>query len=79
VRSRTTKPVAPPTKRGPTSRDPLTLLKQALRTQGWLTNQSAREATGLDAKSVRPLLQHLVIQGHARVEGRKRGTRYLAG
>ncbi len=78
VRSRTTKPAAPPTKRAPKARDPLTLLRQALRTQGWLTNQSARQATGLDAECVRPLLQRLVIQGHARIEGQKRGTRYLA-
>ena len=37
---------------------------------------TARLATGLDASQVRLLLQRLVTDGHARIEGQKRATRY---
>jgi uncharacterized Zn finger protein len=60
------------------SRDPSARLLTALRTSGSLDNTAARAATGLDAAAVRLLLQRLVAEGHARVEGRKRGTRYVA-
>jgi uncharacterized Zn finger protein len=60
------------------SRDPVSRLLAALRKAGSLDNAAARVATGLDAATVRPLLQHLVADGHARVEGQKRGTRYVA-
>jgi hypothetical protein len=50
----------------------------ALRKAGSLDNAAARAATGLDATAVRALLQHLVTDGQARIEGQKRDTRYLA-
>ncbi|MBA3846085.1 MAG: hypothetical protein H0X45_05515 [Planctomycetes bacterium] len=49
-----------------------------MRKHGAIDNAAAREATGLDAAAVRALLRRLVADGRARVEGRKRGTRYLA-
>ena len=58
-------------------RDPSTQLFAALRKAGSLDNAAARSATGLDAAAVRLLLQRLVIDGHARIEGQKRGTRYV--
>ncbi len=60
------------------ARTPMQHLLAALRTQGSLDNAAAREATGLDAAAVRLLLQQLVAEGHARVVGQKRGTRYQA-
>jgi uncharacterized Zn finger protein len=57
--------------------DPANTLLLALRRHGSLDNPTARALTGLDATAVRLLLQSLVSEGHARVEGRKRGTRYL--
>jgi uncharacterized Zn finger protein len=65
--------VAQPTR----SRDPAVRLLAALRTAGSLDNAAARAATGLDAEAVRPLLKRLVAEGHAVVEGQKRGTRYV--
>jgi uncharacterized Zn finger protein len=59
-------------------RDPSAKLLAALRKAGSLDNAAARAATGLDATAVRLLLQRLVIDGHARIEGQKRGTRYVA-
>ena len=59
------------------TRDPLSRLRAALTRQGSLDNAEARHITGLDAADVRLLLQRLVGEGHARVEGQKRGTRYL--
>lgn len=59
-------------------RTPAARLLAALRKAGWLDNAAARTATGLDADSVRPLLKQLVADGHARVEGQKRSTRYVA-
>jgi len=59
-------------------RDPASKLLAQLRKHGSLDNAAARTATGLDATSVRLLLQKLVVEGHARVEGQKRGTRYVA-
>lgn len=59
-------------------RDPASRLLAALRKAGSLDNAAARAATGLDAQSVRPLLKQLVADGHARVHGHKRGTRYVA-
>ena len=53
-------------------------LRNLLLTQGSITNVEAREATDLDAADVRVLLRRLVAEGHARVEGQKRGTRYVA-
>jgi uncharacterized Zn finger protein len=61
-----------------TARDPADRLLSLLRKRGSLDNAAAREATGLDAAAVRPLLQRLVAAGHARVVGQKRGTRYQA-
>jgi uncharacterized Zn finger protein len=60
------------------ARDPAARLLAALRRTGWLDNAAARAATSLDADAVRPLLRQLVADGHARVEGQKRGTRYVA-
>jgi hypothetical protein len=40
---------------------------------------NALVATGLDAAIVGPLLQRLVSKGAAKVEGQKRGTRYVLG
>ena len=59
-------------------RDPSARLLAALRKAGSLDNAAARAATGLDAAAVRLLLQRLVIEGHARIEGQKRGTRYVS-
>jgi uncharacterized Zn finger protein len=59
-------------------RDPSAKLLAALRKAGSLDNAAGRAATGLDAAVVRPLLQRLVDAGHARIEGQKRGTRYVA-
>jgi uncharacterized Zn finger protein len=59
-------------------RNPSARLLAALRKAGSLDNAAARAATGLDATAVRLLLQRLVIEGHARIEGQKRGTRYVA-
>ncbi len=71
------KPAGPSPK--PTrARDPASRLLAALRRAGSLDNAAARAATGLDAESVRPLLRQLVADGHARVQGQKRGTRYVA-
>jgi uncharacterized Zn finger protein len=66
------KPASRPT------RDPSSRLLNLLRKRGSIDNAAARAITGLDAAGVRPLLQRLVADGHARVEGQKRGTRYLA-
>jgi uncharacterized Zn finger protein len=74
------KPARSPRAPGKASRprDPAARLLAALRTAGSLDNAAARAATGLDAEAVRPLLKQLVADGRARVEGRKRGTRYVA-
>ncbi len=58
--------------------DPYATLLAALRTKGSLASSDAQAATGLDAAGVRPLLQRLVSEGVAKVEGQKRGTRYVA-
>lgn len=60
------------------ARDPSSRLLGLLRKRGSLDNAAAREATGLAATAVRLLLQRLVAEGHARIDGQKRGTRYLA-
>jgi len=67
----------PTVKPPPRPRSPAARLLAALRREGWLDNATARAATGLDADSVRLLLKQLVADGHARVEGQKRGTRYV--
>jgi uncharacterized Zn finger protein len=74
------KPVgaARPSAKPPRARDPASRLLAALRRAGSLDNAAARAATGLDAEAVRPLLRQLVVDGHARVQGQKRGTRYVA-
>ena len=59
-------------------RDPASRLLAALHRAGSLDNAAARAATGLDAEAVRPLLRKLVADGHARVHGQRRGTRYVA-
>lgn len=69
------RPGAKPTAR---PRSPAARLLAALRRTGWLDNATARAATGLDADSTRTLLKQLVADGHARVEGSRRGTRYVA-
>jgi uncharacterized Zn finger protein len=60
------------------ARDPTSRLLAALRQAGSLDNAAARAATGLDAEAVRALLKQLVADGHARVQGQRRGTRYVA-
>jgi uncharacterized Zn finger protein len=60
------------------ARDPASRLLAALHRAGSLDNAAARAATGLDAEAVRPLLRQLVADGHARVHGQRRGTRYVA-
>lgn len=74
------KPVraARPTTKTTRARDPASRLLAALRKAGSLDNAAARAATGLDAEAVRPLLRQLVVDGHARVQGQRRGTRYVA-
>ncbi len=76
------KPPAPVARAKPkaarTTRDPASRLLNLLRKRGSLDNAAAREATGLDAAAVRPLLQSLVAEGYARIVGQKRGTRYVA-
>ena len=57
---------------------PASRLLAALRQARSLDNAAARAATGLDAETVRPLLRQLVAEGHAKVQGRGRGTRYVA-
>lgn len=54
-----------------------TTLLALLQDRGSITSSDAQAATGLDAAGVRPLLQRLVADGHAKVEGQKRGTRYV--
>ncbi|HEY8709385.1 MAG TPA: SWIM zinc finger family protein [Burkholderiaceae bacterium] len=71
---RAARPTAKPTR----ARDPASRLLAALRQAGSLDNAAARAATGLDAEAVRPLLRQLVANGHARVQGQRRGTRYVA-
>ena len=61
-----------------TADDPYATLLSALRAQGSLASSDAQAATGRDAAGVRPLLQRLVAEGAAKVEGQKRGTRYVA-
>ena len=70
----TARPSAKPAR----ARDPASRLLAALRQTGSLDNAAARAATGLDAEAVRPLLRQLVADGHARVQGQRRGTRYVA-
>jgi hypothetical protein len=60
------------------ARTPAARLLAALRRASWLDNSTARAATGLDAQAVRLLLKQLVADGHARVEGQRRATRYVA-
>ena len=68
-------PVEPATSKKP--RGPSAKLLAALRKAGSLDNAAARAATGLDATAVRLLLRRLVIAGDVRIEGQKRGTRYV--
>ena len=58
--------------------DPYGKLVAALRAKGSLASSDAQAATDLDAAGVRPLLQRLVTEKVAKVEGQKRGTRYVA-
>lgn len=60
------------------ARDPAYRLLAALRREGSLDNAAARAATGLDAVAVRTLLKQLVADGHAWVQGQRRGTRYVS-
>ncbi len=57
--------------------DPYATLLAALHQHGSLSSSDAQAATSLDAAGVRPLLQRLVAEGAAKVEGQKRGTRYV--
>jgi uncharacterized Zn finger protein len=70
--------LAQPSAKQARARDPASRLLAALRRAGSLDNAAARAATGLDAEAVRPLLRQLVADGHARVQGQRRGTRYVA-
>jgi len=56
----------------------LTRLTTLLRERGSLSNGEAQAATGLDASEVRYLMKRIVSNGLARIEGQKRGTRYVA-
>jgi uncharacterized Zn finger protein len=76
--ARTAEPAPPPAKPTARARQPAARLLAALRRAGWLDNTAARAATGLDADAVRPLLKQLVADGHARVQGQRRATRYVA-
>lgn len=76
--ARTDNPARPSAKATSGARNPAARLLTALRRDGWLDNATARAVTGLDAESVRLLLKQLVVDGHARVEGQRRGTRYVA-
>jgi hypothetical protein len=58
--------------------DPYAVPLATLRAKGSLASSDAQAATGLDAAGIRPLLQRLVSEGAAKVEGQKRGTRYVA-
>lgn len=58
--------------------DAYAVLLTALADQGSLSSADAQAATDSDAEGVRPLLQRLVAEGHARITGQKRGTRYVA-
>ncbi len=71
-------PVASSSRRGELTADPYATLLSALRQGGSLASADAQAVTGLDATAVRPLLQRLVAEGAAQVEGQKRGTRYVA-
>jgi uncharacterized Zn finger protein len=71
------KPARPGAKQA-RAHDPTSRLLAALRQAGSLDNAAARAATGLDAEAVRALLKQLVADGHARVQGQRRGTRYVA-
>ncbi|MEN9933987.1 MAG: hypothetical protein RLZZ387_566 [Chloroflexota bacterium] len=53
------------------------LLREMLVEQGTLTNGAVQEALGIDAAAARELLRQLVTDGLARVEGQKRGTKYV--
>jgi predicted ArsR family transcriptional regulator len=53
------------------------VLRQLLVTNGVLTNTDVQEALGIDAAAAREWLQQLVADGLARVEGQRRGTRYV--
>lgn len=75
---RPTAPARPPGRSVAVARNPAARLLAALRKTGWLDNAAARAATGLDAEAVRPLLRQLVAEGHAQVQGRGRGTLYVA-
>jgi len=60
--------------------DVFALLTCLIQERGEITSGDAQIATGLDATAVRPLLRKLVDEGHAVVEGQRRGTKYrLAG
>ncbi len=71
------KPARPGAKQA-RAHDPTSRLLAALRQAGSLDNAAARAVTGLDAEAVRALLKQLVADGHARVQGQRRGTRYVA-
>jgi uncharacterized Zn finger protein len=74
------KPVRPKPRSLPVASGPLPpseALLRHLRSHGSLDNATARTVTGMDSIAVRRLLQRLVEEGRARVEGSRRGTRYL--
>ena len=71
--------VAEPSPPAPANLDkPYFKLLAALRKRGSLASSDAQAVVDLGPAEVRPLLQRLVAEGHARVEGQKRGTRYVA-
>lgn len=53
-------------------------VRDLLRRHRTVTSAIAQEATGASAADLRPLLRRLVADGHARVKGQARGTRYVA-
>ena len=70
----------PPAGRGPTDFDPEHAYRELLdllRNQRLITSSDARHHLGATPAQVRPLLKHLLKEGHAVTEGQRRGTRYL--
>jgi uncharacterized Zn finger protein len=81
ARQKSAKPgprASPPATRSKGKASPAAVARRLLRTHGALDNGALRAATGLGPEEARRLLQELVTEGLARVEGQKRGTRYVA-
>jgi uncharacterized Zn finger protein len=75
---RATRPAGSRTQGRKAGSSPSALARRLLRKHGVLDNDALRAASGLGPEEARRLLQELVTEGLARVEGQKRGTRYVA-